>query len=112
MREGRERLEREATEERSRLLEKIAREDRDVTALIGRDPIAGYTALIEALARRNQITVNWVDALPPGVAGTSSEQERRIQAYPIGRIESPETSAAVALHEIWPPRGWRLLAGR
>ena len=91
MREGRARLEREAAEERNRLRERIAREDRSITDLIGRDPVAGFTA-------------------DRGARATAPDHRRvggRVTARCGGHLES-----AAAPHPVVPDRQDRLTGGQ
>ena len=79
-------------------------EDSEIAALIKNDPVCGYTRLVEALARRHGITIEWRSVMPAGVDGYAGR--RRITIRPIDRT-APEVRAAVGLHEIG-----HVLAGR
>jgi hypothetical protein len=89
-------LEIAATLDRYRATE---REDTAIAVLIKEDPTSGYTRLLEALARRHNITIDWRIAMPDGAAGFANWRSPRITFKPIDR-RSPEEHAAVGLHEI------------
>lgn len=79
------------------------REDADIAAEIERDPVEGGRRLVETLARRHRITIDWRQParMPRGVLGRADWKRRSILIPVFGGTagEAP-AQFAVALHEL------------
>lgn len=80
----------------------LEREDVAIAAAIERDPVAGGKRLIETLARRHQITIDWREParMPRGILGRANLSRREV-LLPVFRDAAQATDQlAVGLHEV------------
>jgi hypothetical protein len=97
------RREREAAAARARddaAARRIEAEDQEIERLIQVDRRRGYKRLIEALAQRQKITIEWRERMPVGAAAFANWRKRLIVIPPIGVNHDIDVDLAIALHEM------------